>query len=305
MDWSNERYVRLYTRDTETWKLLTWEGRALLTLLLRKVDRAGVLETKHGARGVAALVELPLDLVERGLPQLLEDGTVAAHAVGYYIPKFLEAQEAPASDALRQKEARERRRLGIVTNRDGSVTNRDAGVTFRDETSRWSEAPVKTSLQPSSLPSDPASLPTQKLVAQGALPGVGGKPKAGKKPPLPFTVADLLGDLHQTSSGLFAKEPFDPGLATPITRVIRVLGDQGMTLIDVGLAGEFIAAGGLGGHALAPGWVAKTGTLVDAIGKARRWRDEGRPPFRRGNGSAPPQQQVSTPIYTPPRRVTP
>lgn len=126
MDWSNERYVRVYTRDTETWKLLTWEARALFVLLLRKVDRAGVLETKRGARGVAALVEMPPDLVEPALALLLEEGCVAVHEVGYCVPNYLEAQEAKASDAQRQRMSRERRRLGLGVTRDvESVTSRD------------------------------------------------------------------------------------------------------------------------------------------------------------------------------------
>ena len=53
MDWSNERYVRVYTRDTTTWKILSWEARALLQFLIRKVDRSGVVDTgRHGARGL-------------------------------------------------------------------------------------------------------------------------------------------------------------------------------------------------------------------------------------------------------------
>ena len=45
MDWSDERYAKIYTRDTLTWLSLPWEGRCLLPLLIRKVDGAGILET--------------------------------------------------------------------------------------------------------------------------------------------------------------------------------------------------------------------------------------------------------------------
>ena len=48
MDWANERYVRLYTRDTVTWKMWPWEARAIFPLLMRKVDRAGVLVSFNG-----------------------------------------------------------------------------------------------------------------------------------------------------------------------------------------------------------------------------------------------------------------
>jgi len=43
MDWSNERYVRVYTRDTAEYLALCWQAKALLSLLLRKCDRAGVV----------------------------------------------------------------------------------------------------------------------------------------------------------------------------------------------------------------------------------------------------------------------
>jgi hypothetical protein len=57
MDWENERYVRVYTRDTIDWVALGWEAQSLFLLLIRKVDRSGVLEIgKHGARGVAGLI---------------------------------------------------------------------------------------------------------------------------------------------------------------------------------------------------------------------------------------------------------
>lgn len=54
MRWSDERYVRVYTRDSANWLSWPWRARALLPLLLRKVDRAGLLKLPSG-RPVAAL----------------------------------------------------------------------------------------------------------------------------------------------------------------------------------------------------------------------------------------------------------
>lgn len=115
MDWSNERYVRVYTRDTTTWKLMDWRGRVVLSLLFRKVDRAGVLDVGHdGVLGLAAVLELPLDLVEAGLAQLTTSRggmpTVVDTGTAYVIPNFVEAQEAPQSDQQRKRESRSRRR---------------------------------------------------------------------------------------------------------------------------------------------------------------------------------------------------
>lgn len=42
MNWSDERYVKLYERDTLTWP---WQAKCVFALLLRKVDRSGVLDT--------------------------------------------------------------------------------------------------------------------------------------------------------------------------------------------------------------------------------------------------------------------
>lgn len=121
MDWSNERYVRLYTRDTPEWLCLEWQGRALWPLLLRKLDRSGVLATKLGPRGVAVLVGLPIEVVEVGMAALIADGCLQPHPLGLVVPNFLEAQEACASTALRQRESRERRRA--VTKRDTASQN--------------------------------------------------------------------------------------------------------------------------------------------------------------------------------------
>lgn len=139
MDWANERYARVYTRDTTTWKLLTWEARALLVLLLRKVDRMGVLEVGlDGHLGVAAHVEMPPEVVEAALYQLLARGVVVETDGAYVLPNFLEAQEAVQTEAHRSREYRARKRDAAlnVTKRDGVVTNRDETVTVRHMASR-------------------------------------------------------------------------------------------------------------------------------------------------------------------------
>ena len=110
MDWTNERYVRLYTRDTDDWIVLSWQAKALLPLMLRKVDRSGFLATRRGSTGVAAQTGLPLEVVNVGLPDLLRDGAVTECDDGYLMPNYIEAQEASMSDAQRAKASRERRR---------------------------------------------------------------------------------------------------------------------------------------------------------------------------------------------------
>lgn len=141
MDWSNERYVRVYTRDTADWSCLSWQARALWLMIVRKLDRSGVLSTNKGARGVAALVVMPLDVVEPALAELLDDGCLVASESGYTAPNYLAAQEAKQSDRQRAKESRGRRRdveLGVTPcdADDHAVTERDASVTAGHAPSR-------------------------------------------------------------------------------------------------------------------------------------------------------------------------
>jgi len=129
VDWSNERYVRLYTRDSVTWSLWPWEARALFCFLLRKVDRAGVLDLggNDPVRAVAAVVGMPLAMVKEHLPAIIESGAVEVGATAMVMPNYIEAQEAKSSDKQRQSESRARRRdrarIGHDTQHD--VTQRD------------------------------------------------------------------------------------------------------------------------------------------------------------------------------------
>jgi Meiotically Up-regulated Gene 113 (MUG113) protein len=111
VDWANERYVCLYTRDTPEWAALEWQARALFYELMRKVDRAGLLPLgKSGLRGLAGIVRIPLEIVEASLPLLLADGCVVQRGSTLVLPNFMPAQEATRSDKQRQRDSRERRR---------------------------------------------------------------------------------------------------------------------------------------------------------------------------------------------------
>lgn len=159
MDFSNERYVKLYTRDTTNWRRLGWKGQAALVLLLRKVDRSGALELEgiEPWEAVSLATGLPEDVTREGVAKMLEQDTVRVVGDLLVFPKHIEAQEALKSDRLRQKESRERRAIGLpregsrtvtaqpvesrgVTRRhasaERSVTPCDAPVTPRDQTSR-------------------------------------------------------------------------------------------------------------------------------------------------------------------------
>jgi hypothetical protein len=112
VDWSNERYVRLYVRDTTTWKRLGFEGQALFCLLIRKVDRTGILEIDDAEPWEAASlhVNAPEDFARKGMDKLLLTGVFEHVGSSLIVPNFVDAQEASMSTTMRQKEHRLRRR---------------------------------------------------------------------------------------------------------------------------------------------------------------------------------------------------
>lgn len=128
MRWEDERYVRVYTRDTVDWQFLSFEAQGLLTLLLRKVDRAGVLTLgRHErAKAVAAAIGHPSrwETIGTALEELLLDRCVVINDGVLLVRNFLEAQEAKQSDKARQQKARELARdvaaMPSVTQRDVS-----------------------------------------------------------------------------------------------------------------------------------------------------------------------------------------
>ena len=115
MDWANERYVRLFVRDTTTWKLLPWQSRLLLPAILRKLDRSGVIDLgDDGEEGLAALIDVPVEFVQSGLPALLKRQVFRMGGGKFVMPNFLAAQEAKQSDAQRKRESRENQRVAAL-----------------------------------------------------------------------------------------------------------------------------------------------------------------------------------------------
>lgn len=133
MDWQDERYVRLFTRDTPEWICWPWQARCVLAMLLRKVDRTGAIGCgRLGVRGLAAAIGLPEDVTRVGLEALVEDGCVvstktqdargAAGQLVVAVRNFIEAQEAVRSDAARQRDHREQVRAKRSKEQEADVT---------------------------------------------------------------------------------------------------------------------------------------------------------------------------------------
>ena len=122
MDWSNERYVRIYTRDSRNLKLFGWEGRALLWETIRKADRAGVIEGIRTADDLALMVDMPVEVVRGALKRIqsVDPDTIQLTDLGLVLPSYIPANEARQSDRQRQRESRARRaeKARVVTEGD-------------------------------------------------------------------------------------------------------------------------------------------------------------------------------------------
>lgn len=147
MDFTNEPYVRVYTRDTTNWRRMGWDGQNVLMQLLRKVDRSGVidLEGLEPWEVVCLHTGAPEESAKRGIESLLRIGTVEVRGSCLVIPNHLEAQEATKSDKVRAKEYREKRALGLngtqkssqaVTSTSQAVTPASREITGRHDGSR-------------------------------------------------------------------------------------------------------------------------------------------------------------------------
>lgn len=122
MDWTNERWVKLYTRDGGDLMAVGWQGRLIWYELLRKVDPAGILCAEPDL--LPGLLRIPVEVFELGWPRMVQRGMVTIRDGRVIVPNFIEAQEARASDKQRQRESRARRRAAALA--EASVTKRDA-----------------------------------------------------------------------------------------------------------------------------------------------------------------------------------
>lgn len=110
MDWSGERYVRVYCRDTGDLVAIGWEARALFYELLRKCNSAGLLDMAEPAL-IAQVVRIPCDVVERSLARLLARGMVEKVDESHLLVRnFTAAQWAGANAAARKRKQRSRER---------------------------------------------------------------------------------------------------------------------------------------------------------------------------------------------------
>ena len=124
MDWQNERWIKFYTRDTYTWRRWPWQARCVFALLLRVVDRSGLLDVGDDDPAVAlpVLLDLPGEIVGAGWPAISASGTAIHDGKRIVIPNFAAAQAAVTSPAERKRRQRERETAQPRPDRSRAVT---------------------------------------------------------------------------------------------------------------------------------------------------------------------------------------
>ena len=171
MDWANERWVKWYTRQTPSWRMLPWQSRALFGLLLKDCDGAGQIGLgRSGIAGLAEAVGLPVEVVRAGVAGLEADGSVTLGNAVLTIEKFVEAQDAIATNAARQRRFKERRKAAKEQDTSVTVGNAVTVGNGRREETRVEEK--KQQIMSASAD-----------VGQGSLPGLPAQSaRAPKKP---------------------------------------------------------------------------------------------------------------------------
>jgi hypothetical protein len=108
VNFEDEHYVRIYTRDTKTWLRWGWEGQAVFALTARKLDALGRLSVDDPVADVALLTGMPEDVVRVGLKRVLASGALVAHEGYLECPNWIDGQTATKSDSARCREYRAR-----------------------------------------------------------------------------------------------------------------------------------------------------------------------------------------------------
>ena len=112
MNWEDERWIKLYTKDSTSRMILSWQSNAIWDALLRKVDRAGILDLdaesyEHAVAIISATIRIPANIIAEYLPPLISRGNLVLANGKLFIPNFLVAQEAKTGSMERQRRHRE------------------------------------------------------------------------------------------------------------------------------------------------------------------------------------------------------
>lgn len=294
MNFEDELFVKLYTRDTVTWKMLEWQGRTVLMHLLRKVDRAGCLDLSEcGIDGICAVIEVPEEVTNPGLDKCMKRGSVVIEGNQLRIPRFIAGQAARQSDRARARASRQRRAVGLSrgdtpSSRNETASSQNVTDPSREVTERHAESPIRREekRRDQNRKEDPPVVPAAAL-GPAALPVAGPKktesPKAAASPDgEPAKLEDAWKALTALCPKLRPAKDWasstglNPSEEGALGRQWVDAQQAGYTLADiVGLADWIKGSGALAMRASPREYLCRN--LSTALDDAAKWRADGQP----------------------------
>ncbi len=267
MRWEDERYVRLYTRDTATWSLLPWQARCLLPLLIRKLDRAGVLDVMEGeeAQALSVMLGMPAEVIEVGLAALIGRRVFVLEAGRMLMPNFMEAQECSQSDKVRKQISREK--ASKPTSLSQLVT--DGHKLSQTVTDGHSSSQMVTPSRAVPCRAEPSVLSLKEVPAK--------KPRAPSKP----SVQQAWFALAQTKrvarrAGITPEEPDTVVINSALKAPLAAIGAVGLSLAwDAFLDDPWAADKGWPFNAFIAQWPALHAKALAATTQRSAWSDTG------------------------------
>ncbi len=119
MNYDEEIWVKVYTRDTASWMALSWQARGLSLEIARKLPKAtGELSLgRKGLSAIAPLVRATWEEIEPFVMELIDDGRLVYDAVRQVItdPQHVERQSAMTAGAERTRRWRTSQAASVET----------------------------------------------------------------------------------------------------------------------------------------------------------------------------------------------
>lgn len=254
LEWDQERWVKVYVRDSGDFAMLSWDAKALLLMLWRKADPLGVV--RSAARCLPAFLghRENATQIAQGLADLEAIGAIEVRSDSLRLVEFVDAQSAVLSDRVRQAARRERKAVSGNTIESQNVTESHAmsrdvtnghaasrDVTTRSDKTRQDEirsdqTPTVQSptIQPDSKPQANASASAGFVLTTESQPEAPGSTKASKptrKPdPIPNIALGLFAELQQARRRCNPNVPNTESKAKGATREIERCLREGITV---------------------------------------------------------------------------
>lgn len=197
MNFADEHYVRIYTRDTKTWLRWGWEGQVVFALTARKLNALGCLSVDDAGADVALLTGLPEEVVRVGLGRLLASRTFVISEGVLECPNWIDGQTGSKSDSARSRAYRARLKAQLArAHSPGPDVSRASRVATHDGAPNTAVSqppqvvtPPAQSVAPPSRVDTPASIPSQpiqdQIRSEREIQNLTGSVREEPAPPLP------------------------------------------------------------------------------------------------------------------------